>query len=525
MSRVLNRLPKRLPSRIPAPPLRLRRESWSAAITKSVHVLGEHRFSFLNREVALSFPRGWNDANLPKLWLYNLHYFDDLGGNPDSTNAELCMGLAKRWIAENSPIAGNGWEPYPLSLRIVNWLKFSLVEGSLSHSMRESLAVQIRALEQRIEWHILGNHLFANGKALTFAGICHEGPEADRWLAKGLSILDREMPEQILNDGGHFERSPMYHAIILEDLLDLLNADGAHPGLLGARASSWRDIAADMLAWLSAMTHPDGDISFFNDSTLGVCPTLFDLRMYAERLGVTTSALENARLNDLKASGYVRANVGQFALIFDAAPIGPDYQPGHAHADTLSIELSVGDQRVFVNSGVSTYEANDIRALERSTAAHNTVELNGADSSEVWAAFRVARRARIVKREMREVDGAILLEASHDGYRLKGKNTIVSRSLSLAHERLVIKDWITGNWRDAVSRLRLQPGLAAGLNPDRLGGWVEKDGRRFLIWSSSAPARLAPIHHASGFNRLNLTQEIQFCFQTNELAIEIRPAP
>jgi hypothetical protein len=247
--------------------------------------------------------------------------------------------------------------------------------------------------------------------------------------------------------------------------------------------------------------------------------------MYAERLGVTTSALENARLNDLKASGYVRANVGQFALIFDAAPIGPDYQPGHAHADTLSIELSVGDQRVFVNSGVSTYEANDIRALERSTAAHNTVELNGADSSEVWAAFRVARRARIVKREMREVDGAILLEASHDGYRLKGKNTIVSRSLSLAHERLVIKDWITGNWRDAVSRLRLQPGLAAGLNPDRLGGWVEKDGRRFLIWSSSAPARLAPIHHASGFNRLNLTQEIQFCFQTNELAIEIRPAP
>jgi len=523
--RLANRIPKPDPARLPAPPLRTPEGKWAAPIARHASVLGQDRFLFLNREIALEFPTGWNDARLPKLWLYNLHYFDHLGGEPDPVRAEISLALALRWIAENPPAAGNGWEPYPLSLRIVNWLKFSMTRGGLPPVMCESLAIQIRALEQRIEWHILANHLFANAKALTVAGLCHDGPEADRWLTKGLHILDREMPEQILRDGGHFERSPMYHAIILEDLLDLLNADGAHPGLLGARTSSWRDIAAKMLAWLSAMTHPDGDISFFNDSTLGVCPTLLDLRGYADRLGVTTSALEDARLNDLKASGYVRANVEPFALIFDAAPIGPDYQPGHAHADTLSIELSVGAQRVFVNSGVSTYEANDTRALERSTAAHNAVEIAGASSSEVWAAFRVARRARIVKRDTREIDGAILLEASHDGYRFRGKHTIVSRSLSLTHERLVIKDWITGNWRDAVSRLRLQPGLAAVLNPDRLGGWIEKEGRRFLIWSSSAPAHLAPIHHASGFNRRDLTQEIQFPFQTNELLIDIRAVP
>ena len=79
------------------------------------------------------------------------------------------------------------------------------------------------ALEKRIESHLLGNHLFANAKALVFAGTYFSGAEADRWLNRGISILEREIPEQILLDGGHFELSTMYHALIFEDLLDLCN--------------------------------------------------------------------------------------------------------------------------------------------------------------------------------------------------------------------------------------------------------------------------------------------------------------
>src|SRR6185436_7069489 len=93
----------------------------------------------------------------------------------------------------------------------------------------------------------------------------------------------------------------------------------------------------------------------------------------------------------LEPSGYVRIQRDPVLVIFDAAPVGPDYLPGHAHADTLSFELSWGDRRVITNSGTSTYSVGPRRAWERSTAAHNTVEIDDENSSEVWGGFRVAR--------------------------------------------------------------------------------------------------------------------------------------
>ena len=69
----------------------------------------------------------------------------------------------------------------------------------------------------------MGNHLFANAKALIFSGLFFDGEEAKSWYLKGFNILKRELAEQILPDGGNFELSPMYHIIFLEDLLDLVN--------------------------------------------------------------------------------------------------------------------------------------------------------------------------------------------------------------------------------------------------------------------------------------------------------------
>src|SRR5207237_3863965 len=80
---------------------------------------------------------------------------------------------------------------------------------------------QALALEARLETHLLANHLMKNIKALMFAGALLGAPESSRWWAKGEKLLKRELAEQILADGGHFERSPMYHAEALEDLLDI----------------------------------------------------------------------------------------------------------------------------------------------------------------------------------------------------------------------------------------------------------------------------------------------------------------
>ena len=84
-----------------------------------------------------------------------------------------------------------------------------------------SLAEQASALEAQIEYHLLGNHLLENGITLAWAGLSLDGPRSRQWLGKGLEILERELPRQVLDDGTHDERSPMYQALIAESLARL----------------------------------------------------------------------------------------------------------------------------------------------------------------------------------------------------------------------------------------------------------------------------------------------------------------
>jgi hypothetical protein len=191
---------------------------WTTSISRESGRTGTFRFRFLNQERS---PQGWNDEDIPKLWLYNLHYFE----SPQDD-------LIRRWVLQNPHGAGNGWEPYPLSLRVVNWIKWAMGGGALDAECRQSLAAQADYLASTIEYHLLANHLFANAKALVYAGLFFAGPDAERWLASGLDILREQVAEQILTDGGHFERSPMYHSLILEDVLDLVNLARSYPGVV-----------------------------------------------------------------------------------------------------------------------------------------------------------------------------------------------------------------------------------------------------------------------------------------------------
>ena len=118
----------------------------------------------------------------------------------------------------------------------------------------------------------------------------------------------------------------------------------------------------------------------------------------------------------LEDSGYIRFERQNMIAFLDVAQVGPDYLPAHAHADTLSFEMSLFGQRVFVNSGTSCYGQGEERRQERSTSAHNTVEINGENSSEVWGGFRVGRRAYPTKPEIRENGDRTVISASHDGY-------------------------------------------------------------------------------------------------------------
>ena len=226
---------------------------------------------------------------------------DSLNAMESPGRAEWHQALIADWITENAPGTGTGWEPYPCSLRIVNWVKWTLAGNPLSEAAHQSLAIQTRWLTRRMEWHLLGNHLFANAKALVFAGLYFDGREAARWLDAGSRILAREMPEQILPDGGQFELSPMYHALALEDLLDLVNIARAFGR--NDLAREWGIPVAAMLDWLGKMTHPDGGIAFFNDAAFGIAPDTRQLFDYAKRLGFASPAKPKA-LCHLAESGY-----------------------------------------------------------------------------------------------------------------------------------------------------------------------------------------------------------------------------
>jgi len=453
---------------------------------------------------------GWVSAgkvdSVSKLWRYNQHYFDDLNALNADRRGEWHLALLLRWVAENEPGSAVGWDPYPTSLRIVNWVKWQSAGSVLPDACVQSLVIQARWLTQRIEWHILGNHLFANAKALIFAGVFFSGEEADQWLHEGLKIIGDQLPEQVLADGGNFERSPMYHAIFLEDLLDLLNLAQAFPGVVAqSYVAHWREAAQRMLHWLDGMTHTDGEIAFFNDAAIGIAPSPVELTAYASRLGLQADR-DDARVMHFAESGYVRVASRDALALLDVAPVGPDYLPGHAHADTLSFELSLFDQRVFVNGGTSEYGTSAVRHFERSTAAHNTLVVNGENSSEVWGGFRVARRAYPQDLRIKELNESVMVTCSHDGYRRLPGRPAHRRTWQFSESKLVVSDQVDGRFDYAVTYFHVHPSVT--IFPVDAGSWLLQlsEGQKVLVNVEAGVPQWSPSHHAPEFGMRLETQ-------------------
>lgn len=485
--RIWFRLYRPKPDLNPAPPVRLAAGKWIAPIERPASMTGRFCFRLLNVERELQTPKDWDDPSIPALWRYHLHYFDDLNAEGAEQRIGWHREVLQRWMVENPPGEGLGWDPYPTSLRIVNWVKWSLRRGDsakadtttpiIADNLNASLAVQARWLRQRLEHHLLGNHLLANAKALVFAGCFFEGAEADRWRGRGEHLLRRELDEQILPDGGHFERSPMYHAIVLEDFLDLINLADAYPEIIDVDlVKGIRARLPAMLEFLAGACHPDGEIAFFNDAAMGMAPTPAKIFDYARRLGTEWAESSDA-IQHWPDSGLVRLAINDAVLLVDVAPVGPDYLPGHAHADTLSFELSLFGQRVLVNSGTSVYGKGLQRHAERSTAAHNTVEIDGESSSEVWGGFRVARRANVHGLRMGETpEGVYFVEAEHDGYKRLAGQPIHYRRIELSNEALKVFDLVKGKYHQAQAYFYCHPKIDVNAESQTQGTLRMKQG-------------------------------------------------
>jgi uncharacterized heparinase superfamily protein len=392
--------------------------------------LGGAQFSFLNLEHDFKSEIDWSFQGQGKLWNYNLQYFEYLLDPAyDAKNYENLLESCARSINSHELRL----EPYPVSLRIINWLLFFSMTGYQSHSFKAALMTQIAFLEQNQEYHLMANHLLENKIALSIAALYLND---DHLLSSVLPALKDELDEQILSDGAHFEASPMYHSIILSRLLILYELIRLN------KASLWikdhlSNVISRMTGWITKFSFSNGLYAHFNDSTPGVTISLAVLSEVVKANGITytTSALRD--------SGYRKLENDVFEAVVKVGNMLPSYQPGHVHSDMLSFCMNVDNRPLFIDPGISTYAANTQRLKERSTSFHNTVALNGENQSEIWSSFRVARRATTTISR----DYPNNLVASHNGY-FRRLGSIHEREFTLAKVSFSITDRIQGRGRE-----------------------------------------------------------------------------
>jgi len=366
---------------------------------------------FLNRTLKVGSDEGgvaWNHDtldDLPRLWRLKLHGFEPFdwlvtGFEPDATPASV-ESVFKAWVAdwlqENPPGEGRylrgGWAPYAVSRRIQNWSRYAAwrtkADDPPSRRLRAGLYKNVQFLDAHVEHDVGGNHLVENGTALVMGGTLLD--DGEDFLQRGIGLLSSVTSEQFLADGGHFERSPMYHIQVLMGYLtavDLCERVGVeYPDVL-------RTTVHRGLDFLDTIAPPDDRIPLLNDAVFGETVSLTACQRYAR-----ATAIDSGRRSDgctsgqqLSASGYYWLGDGDSRALVDAGPVGPPHLPGHSHNDFLSTLLWVEGKRVIADTGAYSYERGPRRQYARSVKSHSTVQVDNLEPIELGGRFLLGRR-------------------------------------------------------------------------------------------------------------------------------------
>lgn len=464
---------------------------------KKPECFNNYTFNFLNQSKYILQPfQDTDQRDIDKLWLYNLNYMDFL--NQKNMDVKTGSELIENFI-ENLSRNSIGSEPYPIALRGINWIKFLSQHAIHDAQFTNSLYAQYLILFDNIEYHLLGNHLLEDGFSLLFGAFYFTD---SRFYRKARQIIEYELQEQILDDGAHFELSPMYHQIILDRLLDCINLLQNNPGFSNQEELLvlMETTAAKMLSWLNIITFANGQIPPLNDSAPEIAPTTQQLNEYAASLNIKPKAGQQK----LTTSGYRKFVTPSYECILDVGQIGPAYQPGHAHADTFSFVLNINNQPVFIDTGVSTYNTGETRLRERSTAAHNTVTVLDKNSSEIWSSFRVGRRAKtkIVSENQNSIS------AKHDGYKKTG--TIHQREWNFTDTQIQISDTLLG--RTIASKAHFW--LAPKIKPQQTDKCIQV-GKTIVEFENADSIKLSPNKIPTGYNVYVDNYKIEVEFQGN----------
>jgi uncharacterized heparinase superfamily protein len=454
--------------------------------------VGDNTFNFLNLSEKFEGDVDWNFQGDGKLWNYNLQYFDYLHDALTSENDKQRLIEDFAGALLNKKVKP---EPYPVSLRLINWVIYYSKTGYSSPLFERALKYQVDYLESNLEYHLLANHLLENYFALLVCGYCLHDVKL---TMKALRLIEKELKEQVLKDGAHYERSPMYHCIILSRLLMII--DIVHTNRWISLDSAFLKLKAEaMLQWLKTFSFDDGTYPHFNDSTNGVAPAAPLLFEYA-----TTLAL-GANKGKLEDSGYRKFALGNYEVVADAGKPMPSYQPGHSHSNMMSFCVNHKNSPFLTDTGISTYEKNARRQFERSTSAHNCVVIDQTNQSEVWGGFRVGKRAEILILK----DEASVLSARHNGYLHKFK-CMHEREFKFSDENITIFDLLTNKTLLGTTFFYLDHSIRI----------PEKKGKHFFIqevgsvhFLNASKEEVCAYEQAVGFNKKEKSYCIKVYFQ------------
>lgn len=449
-------------------------DPWPGRADRGAAILAGH-FRFAAIEPATEDSR-WDPPDAPEEWLEAMHGFvwlRDLAMLGGDDARRMARRLTADWIQRNEHWSLPAWRSDVVATRIVAWMScnetlFASGEDSFRRKLVQSLSSQIRHLERAWLLETDGAARILALKGLVFADLCMGSfPQMEKRLYR---LVD-ELETQVLADGGHVERNPDKLLAVLRDTLEVRAALGAAREETPEELQQAIDRMAPMLRFLRG---GDGTLGRFNGGG-NADPLLLSavLDQASPRGKPATRA---------PATGFERIVAGRVTVLVDAgAPPEPPWDGG-AHAGVLSLEVTVGRERLIVNCGASPCRGETWRQAERATAAHSTVTVNDRNSSELMPSGRIGGRTAEVTIERDSADGAVLLDMSHGGYQSSDRITHRRRLyLSADGEDLRGEDLLVGrggvpfavrfHLHPSVDATVLQSGRDVLLRLPRDGGW------------------------------------------------------
>jgi hypothetical protein len=427
----------------------------------------------------------------------------------DDRYLDGCRRFIVSWIDDNPyPIGINWTSSLELALRLTNWAfawhmlggeSSPLFEGEAGAYLRERWLGNVRQHCHFVRGYLsrhssANNHLLAELMGLLVAAMVWPlWPESARWRATAASEFEGQALLQTAPDGVNREQAIYYQHEVMDMMLIC--------GLLGRRngtlfgAPFWARLEA-MMEYVRAVLDRSGNVPMIGDSDdalmvrfsqeaawnpyrslLATGAVLFDRSDFAfaatrfddksrwllgDAAATRFEALKTApraeRRRAFPDGGYYVLGSSfdepdEIIATFDCGPLGYLSIAAHGHADALALTLSARGRQLLVDCGTFAYHTETLwRNYFRSTAAHNTVRIDGIDQSTIGGNFLWLQKAQ-ARCTALELDGPQpYVEGEHDGY-TRLRDPVMHRrrvSYSPSRKRFEIVDSIDCKGEHAV---------------------------------------------------------------------------